>query len=81
MGAQVGPGIVIGPCETLNAAGLAFLIDMGAQIADASADRLAPLGMFLQSSPRSPEDQLRCWELLSENGFDFLDTRTVAVHR
>jgi hypothetical protein len=35
MGAQVTPGCVMGPCETLNHAGLEWLLGLGVELADA----------------------------------------------
>jgi len=34
MGARPTPGCVMGPCETLNDGGLAFLLELGAELAD-----------------------------------------------
>jgi hypothetical protein len=52
MGARPEPGIVMGPCETLNADGLAFQLELGAEVCDEHGDPLAPLGLILQTYTR-----------------------------
>lgn len=50
MGASPARGSVMGPCETQNADGLTFLLDLGAEIADAHGSRLAPvLGTYCRN--------------------------------
>ncbi len=46
-GAKLAPGIVMGPCETLNSAGLRFLDEAGAPLSDAKGNPLAPLEQVL----------------------------------
>src|SRR5882724_2238923 len=53
-GAKLLPGIVMGVCETLNPAGLGFLADLGAPFTDKKGDRLAPLGLALETYGRNP---------------------------
>jgi ankyrin repeat protein len=81
MGARVVPGLVMGPCETLNADGLAFLLELGADLADRNGDRLAPVALLLQTYSRWPERKHRCLELVAERGIDLPDTPVMAVHR
>jgi hypothetical protein len=81
MGARVVPGLVMGPCETLNDEGLAFLLELGAELADEHGDRLAPVALLLQTYCRSPESKHRCLELIAERGVALPDTPTMAVHR
>jgi hypothetical protein len=81
MGAQVVPGLVMGPCETLNDEGLAFLLGLGAELADEHGDRLAPVALLLQTYCRGPESKHRCLELIAERGVALPDTPTMAVHR
>ena len=81
MGARVAPGMVMGPCETLNAEGLAFLLELGAELTDAHGDRLAPVGLLLQTYCRGPKGKHRCLEIVAERGMEFPDTPTMAVHR
>jgi hypothetical protein len=81
MGARVTPGCVMGPCETLNDAGLALLLDMGAELADEHGDRLAPVALILQTYSRYPEGKHRCLELAAGRGVELPDTPVMAAHR
>jgi ankyrin repeat protein len=81
MGARVLPGMVMGPCETLNAEGLAFLFELGAELADENGDRLAPVALLLQTYCRGPEGKHRCLDLVAEHGIAFPDTPPMAMHR
>jgi hypothetical protein len=81
MGARVVPGLVMGPCETLNADGLALLFELGAELADAEGDRLAPIALLLQTYSRWPEGKHRCLALIAERGITLPDTPPMAVHR
>jgi ankyrin repeat protein len=81
MGARVVPGLVMGPCETLNADGLAFLLDLGAELADKNGDRLAPVALLLQTYCRGPKQKHRCLELVAERGIALPDTPVMALHR
>ncbi|CAN5592193.1 hypothetical protein BH11ARM2_BH11ARM2_04660 [soil metagenome] len=81
MGAHLDPGIVMGPSETLNGSGLAFLIELGADLADDKGDRLAPIAMMLETYNRNPEGKHRCLEIAAQQGVDFPDTAPVALHR
>jgi ankyrin repeat protein len=81
MGARVVPGLVMGPCETLNAEGLALLFELGAELADAHGDRLAPVALLLQTYCRGPKGKHRCLDLVSERGIALPDTPAMALHR
>ena len=81
MGGRITPGIVMGPCETLNASGLALQLELGAELADDKGDRLAPVALILQTYSRYPEGKHRCLELASGQGVTFPDTPVMAVHR
>jgi ankyrin repeat protein len=81
MGARVLPGMVMGPCETLNAEGLAFLFELGAEPADENGDRLAPVALLLQTYCRGPEGKHRCLDLIAEHGIALPDTPPMAMHR
>jgi ankyrin repeat protein len=81
MGARVVPGLVMGPCETLNADGLAFLLGLGADLADQHGNRLAPVALLLQTYCRGPEQKHRCLELVAGRGVKLPDTPVMAVHR
>jgi ankyrin repeat protein len=81
MGARPAPGCVMGPCETLNAAGLALLFELGAEFADEHGDRLAPVALLLQTYSRHPKGKHDCFDLVAARGIDLPDTPTMAVHR
>ena len=81
MGARPSPGCVMGPCETLNASGLAFLFELGAEFSDKHGNQLAPVALLLQTYSRSPKGKHRCLEALAERGMAFPDTPPMAVHR
>jgi hypothetical protein len=81
MGARLVPGIVMGPCETLSADGLAFLLDSGAELSDEHGDRIAPIGMLLETYARNPAGKHACFDILARYGVDLPDTPPMAVHR
>ena len=81
MGARPAPGCVLGPCETLNDAGLMLLFELGADLADQHGDRLAPIALLLQTYCRYPEGKHRCLELVASRGVELPDTPVMAVHR
>src|SRR5450631_1498739 len=81
MGAHVVPGMVMGPCETLNAEGLALLFELGAELADEHGDRFAPVALLLETYCRGPQGKHRCLELVAEHGTTLPDTPPMAVHR
>jgi hypothetical protein len=81
MGARVVPGLVMGPCETLNDAGLALLFELGASLADEHHDRLAPVALILQTYSRYPDGKHRCLDLVAGRGIQLPDTPPMAVHR
>ncbi len=81
LGARPIAGSVMGPCETLNADGLALQLDLGAQLSDALGDRLAPVGLLLQTYSRAPAGKHRCLGLVEAQGIALPDTPAMAVHR
>ena len=81
MGARPVPGSVMGPCETLSARGLAFLLDLGAELSDETGDRLAPVAMVLETYGRNADGKHQCLELLAQRGVLLPDTPPMAVHR
>ena len=80
MGAKLVPGCVMGPCETLNDAGLAFLLELGAELADAHGDHLAPIALLLQTYCRGPATKHRCLDLVAQRGIALPDTPPMAMH-
>ncbi len=81
MGARPSAGSVMGPCETQSSSGLGLLLELGAEMSDGQGDRLAPVGLLLQTYSRDPEGKHRCLELLAERGIDLPDTPPMAIHR
>ena len=80
-GAKLAPGIVMGACETLNAAGLGFLADLGAPFTDSKGDRLAPLALVLETYGRNPKGKRAVLEIFARQGYTFPDTPIMAFHR
>ena len=80
-GARPAAGAVMGPCETLNDAGLAFLLGIGAPLAGPDGDPLVPVALLLQTYSRGPEGKHRCLAVLAEKGVTFPDTAPMAMHR
>src|SRR5208283_3692285 len=62
-------------------AGLAFLLGLGAELADEKGDRLAPVALLLQTYCRYPEGKHRCLDLIEGHGVELPDTPVVALHR
>jgi len=81
IGARPLPGCVMGPCETLNDAGLGLLFELGAELADEHGNRLAPVALLLQTYSRYPQGKHRCLELVAAQGVELPDTPVMAVHR
>jgi len=81
MGARPTADSLMGPAETQNAAGMEFLLSLGAPMSDRSGDRLAPVAMVLEGYARNPEGKHQCLELLALHGIELPDTPAMAVHR
>jgi hypothetical protein len=81
MGARPLRGCVMGPCETLNDAGLGLLLDLGAELEDDNGDRLAPIALLVETYCRWPAGKHRCLELVAQHGIRLPDTPPMAVHR
>ena len=74
-------GAVMAPAETLSDAGLAYLLELGAEISDREGNRLAPLALVLETYTRHPAGKHRCLELLADHDVTLPDTPTMALHR
>jgi hypothetical protein len=81
MGARLERGCVMGPCETQNGEGLAYLIELGAELCDRLGDRSAPMAMLLGTYCRNSPGKHECLELLAAHGVALPDTPAMAVHR
>src|ERR1051326_9290732 len=80
-GAKLAPGLVMGPCETLNPAGLGFLAELGAPFADAKGNRLAPPALALGTYGGKPAGEDAAMEIFARQGYPLPDTPMMAVHR
>jgi hypothetical protein len=80
-GAKLLPGIIMGTCETLNASGFRFLVELGAPLTDDHGDRLAPLALVLSTYTRIPAGKHLILELLAQHGSVLPDTPMMAFHR
>src|SRR5437762_9054098 len=80
-GAKLLPGIVMGACETLNPAGLGFLADLGAPFTDQHGNRLAPLGLALETYARNPAGKHAVLDIFARQGYALPDTSMMAFHR
>jgi hypothetical protein len=80
-GAQVGPSAIMGACETLNAEGFRFLVELNAFLADKAGNRLAPLAMVLETYCRMPKRKHEILEIFAQRGYDLPDTPMLAFHR
>jgi hypothetical protein len=82
MGARPSVDVMMGPAETQNGPGLAYLLDeLSVPIGDADGDRLAPVALLLETYCRNPEGKHRCLELFATHGIDLPDTPVLALHR
>lgn len=81
MGARPAPDAVMGPAETQDGAGMAFLLELGAPIGDEHGNRLAPVAMVLETYCRQPKGKHQCLELFAQHGIELPDTPPLAVHR
>ena len=81
MGARPTQRGVIWTCETLNDAGLTFLLELGADFADEHGNRPAPVALLLETYCRGPESKHRCLEIAAGRGVSLPDTPPMAMHR
>lgn len=79
-GARPARDSVMGPCETQNPEGLAFLLDLGAELSDQHGNRMAPIAMLLQGYGRDVRGKHECLELAAA-GLVLPDTAPMAIHR
>ncbi len=80
-GAKLPAGVVMGACETQNAAGFRFLLEAGAPLTGAQEDPLAPLAAVLGTYARHPAGKHEIIELLRQRGCTLPDTPVTALHR
>jgi Ankyrin repeat len=80
-GATLAPGIIMGSCETLNAAGFELLIDLGAPLVNERGDPLAPLALVLETYGRNPSGKHAILERFAQLGYELPDTPVMSLHR
>ena len=80
-GARPESGAVMGPAETQNGAGMAYLLELGAELSDEEGDRLAPVALLLETYCRNPAGKHRCLDLFTERGIELPDAPVMALHR
>src|SRR5947208_12009439 len=80
-GAKLVPGIIMGSCETLNAAGFKFLLELGASLTHDRGDPLAPLALVLETYSRNPAGKHAILESFAQRGCALPDTPIMAFHR
>ena len=80
-GAKLAPGIIMGSCETLNAAGFKFLLELGAPLTNDRGDQLAPLALVLETYSRNPAGKHAILESFAQRGCALPDTPIMAFHR
>lgn len=81
LGAHPHPDVVAGAVELLQGADFAFMIEMGAPIADRSGDWRPVVALALETYARNPEGKHRILETLADRGIAVPDTSPIAVHR
>jgi ankyrin repeat protein len=81
MGARPRQEGLMWTCETQNPEGMAFLLELGAELADEKGNRLAPVALLLETYGRYPDGKHRCLELAVAHGVSLPDTPTMAMHR
>jgi hypothetical protein len=74
-------GELSGPAYTLNVAGTALLLELGARLYDENGNWLAPVHTVLETDSRNPSAKHRILELYVEHGFILPDTPARALHR
>ncbi|MEM9531710.1 MAG: hypothetical protein AAGA23_12385 [Pseudomonadota bacterium] len=80
-GATPEPGVVLGPCESLNVAGLEFLAEIGAPLTDAQGSALAPVALLLEGYHRDPPAKHACLQFFLAHGIEYPDTPAMAFHQ
>lgn len=70
-----------GPAYTLNVAGTALMLELGARVRDERGLRLAPVDVVLETDSRNPAAKHEILELYARQGVELPDTAPMAVHR
>lgn len=70
-----------GPAYTLNTAGTALMLSLGAPVVDHDGACLAPVSVVLETDSRHPESKHAILELYAQHGLVYPDTPVMALHR
>jgi Ankyrin repeat len=70
-----------GPAYTLNRAGTALMLSLGAPVIDRSGTCVAPVSVVLETDGRDPEAKHEILELYAQHGLTYPDTPVMALHR
>jgi ankyrin repeat protein len=70
-----------GPAYTLNVAGTALLLKLGARVRTAAGKLSAPVDVVIQTDARNPAAKHAILELYAAHGVELPDTPTMALHR
>lgn len=79
-GAKVVPGIIMGACETLNAAGLQFLTELNAPFTNSEGNHFAPLALVLETYSRNPAGKHAILKIFAAHDYQLPDTPMMAFH-
>jgi hypothetical protein len=81
MGARPPRGSVMGPAETQNGDGMAYILELGGELCDGEGDPLAPVALVLETYCRNTAGKHQCLELFAKHGVELPDTPVMALHR
>jgi hypothetical protein len=70
-----------GPAYTLSASGTALMLELGAPVIDDKGNRIAPVGIVLESDSRKPPAKHEILEMYVQHGVVLPDTPVMALHR
>lgn len=74
-------GALGGPAYTLNLAGTAVMLELGARAVDDAGKRLAPVDVVLETDSRRREAKHGILTLYEKHGLEYPDTAPMALHR
>ncbi|MGI9078708.1 MAG: ankyrin repeat domain-containing protein [Gemmatimonadaceae bacterium] len=74
-------GALAGPAYTLSVPGSALMLELGAEVCDASGSRIAPVDVVLETDSRNPPAKHRILEMYVQRGLELPDTPAMALHR
>jgi ankyrin repeat protein len=80
-GARATADSILGPCETLDPAGLRLLVELGMPFEDRDGNRLAPLAAVLQTYSRDLARKREVMQIFVEQGYQLPDSPIMALHR